>query len=94
MMWYEYKDKRNINVVLQATEDPSSTSRRNMSMVKFLHRRKYRVCLIMYLLTLFSATMYKLHVAFSNSKHGGAGYTGRLFRRRSHVQFSIQPYTY
>ena len=36
-------------------------------------------------------------VAFPNSKHGehgGAGYTGRLFRRRSHVQFSIQPYTY
>ena len=33
-------------------------------------------------------------VAFPNSKHGengGAGYTGRLFRRRSHVQFSIQP---
>ena len=29
-----------------------------------------------------------------HGEHGGAGYTGRLFRRRSHVQFSIQLYTY
>ena len=52
--------------------------------------RRYTYSLILFIEKPMDPILRELNVAFPNSKYGGAGYTGRLFRRRSHVQFSIQ----